>query len=87
METMMRPADSNPVTLRIRRKRSDAGIPKKAPADPDEIVLRLSLNEARSLALHASGSQVVADYELAKEIQDQIIGHLQKRLDSLTKQK
>jgi len=67
-----------------RKPRSDKGVPKKAPADPDEIVLRLSLDDARLAAL-AAGAE--GHYDLAKEIQDQIIGHLQKRLDSLTKQK
>ena len=64
-----------------RKKRSDAGIPKKAPADPDEIVLRLTLTEARMVALGDP------DFGISAKIQDQIIAQLQKRLDALQKQK
>ena len=66
-----------------RKKRSDAGVPKKAPADPDMIVLRLTVKDARDLALHYNGS----DAYLAGSVQDQIIDHLRKQLDLLTKQK
>jgi len=64
-----------------RKPRSDKGIPKRPPADPDEITLKLTLTEARMVALGDP------DFGLSAKIQDQIIGHLQKRLDSLTKQK
>lgn len=68
-----------------RKKRSDAGIPKRPPADPDEITLKLSIDAARQVALACSTS--IFTKHLAQEIQDQIIAHLQKRLDALTKQK
>lgn len=72
---------TQPQAPATRKKRSDAGIPKKAPADPDEIVLRLGLEEARDLALHSCSTATCA------KIQDQIIAQLQKRLDSLMKTK
>lgn len=64
-----------------RKKRSDAGIPKRPPADPDEITLKLSLDEARKTALG------LPDYATSLKIQDQIVAALQKRLDALSKQK
>lgn len=67
-----------------RKKRSDAGVPKKAPADPDEIVLRLTLAEARNAAIACGKFDC---YGISEHIQDQIIAHLQKRLDALQKQK
>ena len=66
-----------------RKKRSDAGVPKKAPADPDEIVLRMSIDKARTVALLLGGSYG----QESALIQDQIIAQLQKRLDALQKQK
>ena len=69
-----------------RKPRSDKGTHKpKAPADPDEIVLRLSLNDARLGALAIGTTDYCGD--LARRIQDQIIAQLQKRLDALTKGK
>jgi hypothetical protein len=67
-----------------RKPRSDKGIPKRPPADPDEIILRLSLADARLAALAAGAA---SHHDLAKAIQDQIIGHLQRRLDQLQKGK
>ena len=64
-----------------RKPRSDKGIPKRPPADPDEIVLRLSLDEARKAALG------MPDFATSMKIQDQIVAALQKRLDSLTRSK
>lgn len=66
---------------RTRAKRKDAGIPRKPPADPDEIVLRVSLEQARRIAI------LVPDASLGAAIQDQIIAQLQKRLDAFLKQK
>lgn len=66
-----------------RKPRSDKGVPKKLPADMDEIVLRMPLQEARDLALEIG----LVFPNIAAKIQDQIIVHLQKRLDLLTKQK
>jgi len=67
-----------------RKPRSDKGIPKRPPADPDEIVLRLTLAEARNAAIACGKFDC---YGIAEHIQDQIIAQLQKRLDLLTKQK
>jgi len=68
-----------------RKKRSDAGIPKRPPADPDEITLKLTLDDARQAAFQLSDSELTS--YIATKVQDQIIGQLQKRLDLLTKQK
>ena len=51
------------------------------PPDPDEITLKLTLTEARMVALGDPG------FGISAKIQDQIIAQLQKRLDLLTKQK
>lgn len=68
-----------------RKKRSDAGVPKKAPADPDEIVLKLKLEDARRIPLLMGKSENLADKLMAWLIQDQIIAQLQRRLDQLQK--
>ena len=70
---------TQPQASATRKKRSDAGVPKKPPADPDEIVLRLTLQDARECALGD------VDHILAAKIQDQIIAQLQRRLDQLQK--
>ena len=69
-----------------RKPRSDKGIPKgpKASADPDEITIRMSLDEARTVALQLGTGE--AYYKIiATRIQDQIIAQLQRRLDQLQK--
>ena len=74
---------TQPQAPATRKKRSDAGLPKKPPADPDEITLRMTIDEARDLALGMTS----AHWPVAARIQDQIIGHLQKRIDALQKGK
>ena len=64
-----------------RKPRSDKGVPKNPPADPDEITLKLTLTEARMVALGDP------DFGISAKIQDQIIAQLQKRLDALNRSK
>lgn len=70
-----------------RKQRSDKGVPKKLSADQDEIVLRVDWDEARGIALRLSETPWERDHKLAAKIQDQIIAQLQRRIDSLQKQK
>ena len=79
--------DASPTHLPApnRKPRSDKGIPKRPPADPDEITLKLTLDDARQAAFQLSDSELTS--HIATKVQDQIIGQLQKRLDLLTKQK
>lgn len=67
--------------MKTRKPRSDKGVPKKPTSDPDEIVLRVSLQDARELALGD------VDHIIAAKVQDQIIAQLQKRIDSLSRVK
>ena len=67
----------------LRKQRSDKGVPKKALSDQGEIVLRVTVDVARSMATGLSETFP----SMAAMIQDQIIQQLQKRLDSLSKQK
>lgn len=73
---------AQPASPTVRKKRSDAGVPKKASADPDEIVLHLTLAEARNAAIACGKFDC---YGIAEHIQDQIIAQLQRRLDQLQK--
>ena len=56
----------------------------KAPADPDEIMLRVPLGDARLFAMAAAKNDCAI---LSSKIQDQIIAQLQKKIDALQKQK
>lgn len=69
-----------------RKKRSDAGIPKgpKAPADPDEITVKMSIDLARAIAMACAETN---RFEMAAYIQDEVISQIKKRLDALQKQK
>lgn len=67
-----------------RKTRSDKGVPKKPPTDPDEIVLKLTLAEARNAAIACGKFDC---HGIADHIQDQIIAQLQRRIDQLQKQK
>lgn len=56
----------------------------KAPTDSDEIVLHLTLAEARNAAIACGKFDC---HGIADHIQDQIIQQLQRRIDQLQKQK
>ena len=66
-----------------RKPRSDKGIPKRPPADPDEIVLRLTIEEAQRYATNLRSE----DPAMSAAIFNQIIAQIKKRLDSLTRSK
>lgn len=67
-----------------RKKRSDAGVPKKAPADPDEIVLKLKPEQIMDAALILSQT---SQSHTAMLMLMQMNVHLQKRLDMLSRSK
>ena len=76
---------TQPQAPATRKTRSDKGTHKpKAPADPDEIVLKMSIGDAREAAKALSYGGLP---EVSAMIQDQVIACLQKRLDLLQKQK
>lgn len=81
VNTLPPASQTQPQAPATRKKRSDAGIPKKAPADPDEIVLRIPLAEARAIGTGTTGPF------FREWVQDQIIAQLQRRLDLLQKGK
>lgn len=66
-----------------RKKRSDAGVPKKSSSSADEITLRVTVDVARSMATALAETFP----SMSALLQDQIIAQLQKRLDVLQKQK
>lgn len=80
--TLIPQQETQPQAPATRKKRSDAGIPKKPPADPDEIVLHLTLAEARNAAIACGKFDC---HGIADHIQDQIIAQLQRRIDQLQK--
>lgn len=80
--TLIPQQETQPQAPATRKTRKDKGVPKKAPADPDEIVLKLSLHDARVLAIDAGAT---GDEALARKVHDQIIAQLQKRIDQLQK--
>ena len=67
-----------------RRKRSDAGTHRQAKADSDEIVLRVTLEQAKLITKRLCGAVSFEGDELFASIQDQIIAQLQKRINALT---
>lgn len=74
---------TQPASPTGRKKRSDAGVPKRTPADPDDVTLKVTLSAARDLAMLAAQGP----NSLSAAIQDQIIAQLQRRLDQLQKGK
>ena len=66
-----------------RKPRADKGTKRepKAVVNTDEIVLRVTLGEARIIATELGSNR----FALARVIQDQIIAQLQKRIDQLAK--
>lgn len=66
-----------------RRTRSDKGVPKKPPSSADEIVLHIAVDVARSMA----NALTETFPSMSTLIQDQIIQQLQKKIDTLQKQK
>ncbi len=68
-----------------RKPRSDKGTHKpKAPADPDEITVKMSIDLARAIAMACAETN---RFEMAAYIQDEVIAQIKKRLDALQKQK
>lgn len=66
-----------------RKRRSDAGVPKKPPSNGDEIMLRVTVDVARSMAT----SLAETFPSMSTLIQDQIIQQLQKKIDVLSRAK
>lgn len=81
-ETLHAP-HGHPEAPKQRKQRSDAGKPK-GPKHEGAILLPVTIDEARQLALVIGAA---GNVNLATAIQDEIIAHLQKRIDALSRAK